>query len=367
MNTSMKTLAVAVLQAAVVGAMPAFGQVGGAMRFNAALAHTTVVIGLAAPRIGYEDRIPEGKVLDAQYAILHALMGYQGHYGDAAAADQALLARMDLKVEALNGPERATLDFKLGEVRHDRNLGVPKTDTKKFISLQQMSDRHRGLIRDHAARLTVLPKGALSSAAPTKPATAASSQQDLTLALIAPLNAIKAARTPVETRDAVARFNAAAAAFDKGYHVTCEDGASPGAALYQAKEIYTAERAAALAMSADQAAAARLLPDAATLATKADLDARFDGQGHKVNTPWGQDGLRSFSKSPSDPSSLTQNAPSARSDREPPAPGKGDGKGGNPGLFGMLGSLFAGLFRTLTRVAAAAFAGASGVVKAVLS
>ena len=50
-----------------------------------------------------------------------------------------------------------------------------------------------------------------------------------------------------------------------------------------------------------------------------------------------------------------------------PAPAGGSKGGPKPGLFGMLGSLLGGLFRTLGRVASALLHGEIGVGKALLS
>lgn len=369
MNIQLKTMAVAFLQAGLVGAMPAFGQAVGPLQFQATLARGTANIGLPGPRIGYEDRIPEGKVLDAQYAILHALMGYQGHYGDSTAADQALLASMDLSITPLNGAERAILDAKLGQIRSERNNGIATAATKKHISLQAMAERHRELIRRHQASLSVQPKGSLSSKAAAAPVSA-ERQRAMTLALLEPINALKAAKTPEEVRAAVDRFNAAADAFGKHYRVGSEEGLNPGAALDREVAIYGLERAESERLGGKKpgaGAGVAGLPDAATLATKADLDARFDGQGRKVAAPWRTDNLAFNPIRPASASVETQNAPAARADSEPPAPKGGKAAKDERGLFGMLGSLFAGLFRTLSRVASAVFSGVVGVAKAVIS
>lgn len=365
--------------AAAIGVTPAQNAAQAAaaqvFRFNESLAKTTAVIGLTGPAIGYEDRVPEGKVLEAQYAILHALMGFSGHYGDSAAAEQQLLRSMDLQVTPLTGADHAILDHELGEVRHDRNGGIPKTDTHRTISLQSMAERHRALIRAHAGAIKALARGTLSSGSgsattptPAGRATPAAptprQQYDRVLDLINPIKDIRAAGTPKQLAEAVARFNAAAAAFGRGYSVTATQ---PGEALRQAVAIYDAERSAAASMGAilpDNAVLA--LPDSSTLASKAQLDARFDGAAGGSTIPGGLGGVRFSPSRGGDGSELTQNAPAWRHGHEPPAP-KDEAGGGGMGLFGFLGLFFKAVLRTAVRVVSAAFNGAVGVTKALFS
>ncbi len=318
----------------------------------------TASIGFRGAALGYEDKVPGGKILVLQYALLHGLTDWSGHAQDRD-ADLALLKEAGITVTPLAPEQRVILEDKLQSVRTKRNFGVPNAgNNRRPMSLQQMAEAHRALIAENAANIKYGAPGTGGDATRMTPAARERLLGELATELAA-LAAVPASDDAGWAK-AVAAVNATAAQFGRKDAVI--DAASPRAAASSAAlAVYERERAAA---AADATAEHRTLtlPQAAELRDK--YGALFDGSaGPRPNLGLPTGPLNTGRRE------MSHNAQGPGSDLPVPSPEKSHG--GGPGLFGMLGGLIGGLlkglFRTAVRVAGAVVHGALGVAKALFS
>ena len=133
------------------------------LSMSATAAPVSMPFEAAAARVG---------VAPAQFAILHALLGWKGGssptYSFYQAKDQSLLDQAGIKVRPLeDATQRVMLEEELGRVRHDRNNGHRNLYNKStFISPETMIARHHGIIVNYADHITVGSVGSDGAKAP---------------------------------------------------------------------------------------------------------------------------------------------------------------------------------------------------------
>jgi hypothetical protein len=335
-----------------------------------------VFAALAAPALaradaGYVLKAQQANVAVAkvQFAILHALLGWKGgsnpSFSYYKAEDLQVLQKAGVSVQELTDQsQRATLEIELGNVRHDYNNGVKNVYNKStHITADKMVQRHKALIDKYADHVT----GWTGTAAgETADATAAYRIEDgKVTALIAPLNAMAQAKTDADFDAALAQFNAVAAGFDNGYQLSRAAGESYDAVRSRGLAIYEKERQFAIALGSKLNNPA--LNDSLE-ALKNKTGVMFDAATASGKLPAGPGSFNS-STDPNDAAArmggagLSADVPKSN----PPKPQAKAGGKEQPGLFGMLGSLLGGLFRTIGRVIKAAVGGLIGVGKAIFS
>ena len=324
----------------------------------------------AGAEAGYETKARQASVgVDkAQYAILHALLGWKGganpSFSYYKAKDLEVMRKAGISVRELSDPnERAALEVELGRIRHDYNNGVKNVYNKStHISAAQMVQRHKALIEKYADRVTGW------TAAPAGPAPAAlagyRAQNDRVTALIDPLNAMAQARTDADFDAALARFNAAAAAFGKGYQLSRAAGESYESVRKRGLAVYETERLAAITLGGSLQDPA-LDQSLEALKNKAGLI--FEAGQNAGKLPAGQGSFESSTDPNAAASRLGSGLTADVKQGAPPRPEAKPGAESKPGFFGMLGTLFGGLLRTIGRVLHAVVKGLIGVGKALFS
>lgn len=297
-----------------------------------------------------------------QFAILHALMGWQGGtnpgYAFYETKDRNLLRSLGIAVEPIGDrAQRAIVETRLAEIRGLRNFGGAKTTAQTEAKREAaMVAQHEALISRYAGHIKYT---ALMPDAKSDPALAASVRQDAAVrGLVRPLQDMAAADSDPAFARAVDRFNAQAGKLGKGYKVFYEVGQPRRPALEAALRVYGAERAEALRM-----ARAANKPGETQVPFTGELEAlwkkeagRFDGAGGgsqpRVDTR--DDGaLSQITFNAAEPrEAVVVNAP--REDRAVTT-GRPGGANKKPGVFGLLGEMLKALGRTLSRVARALF------------
>jgi hypothetical protein len=345
-----------------------------ALLLSAALLPSLSRTAAAAPvSMPYEAAAAGVGIAPAQFAILHALLGWRGgsspDYSFYKSKDEPLLAKSGITVRPLeDATQRALLEEDLQRVRHDRNNGHKNIYNKaSFISPETMVARHRDIIAKYADRITVGTVG--SDMGKSAPLSGAQKRElfDAQAALLARLTpAMKALAESADQASFeknLAAFNDAAAGFvGRRYKLSREAGESFASVVERARNIYSTEAAQLQGLAAESGVStAGLVADLESLKGRG---AFFDGaNGEKI--PVTGPGSFNSTRDPNAAAPAPSNAKPALKGAVPsPDLKKAERK---PGLFGMLGSLLGGLFRTLGRVASALLHGAVEVAKAVLS
>lgn len=316
-------------------------------------------------------------VANLQYAILHALMGWTGGDNPGYAAyksqDVTLLEKAKVAVTPLSSDkDRGDLRRQLDAVRLARNDGRKSVYNKKPISFEQMQERHRLILTGYGSRIKVGTTGTVGSdggsTVSEKDKKAAFDAQAARMAELTPaLKALSTAQNEVQFEDSLKAFNAAAAKFGKGYKIERKEGESYAEVVERARNVYSTETAELqkLAGTIKGASTDGMFADVESLKATGSF---FDGaNGSKVPVVKGaMDGKKDTNQAARVLGGGKDSVAPSTS-KAPPSPNKSEKGGKAPGLFGMLGSLLGGLFRTLSRVATAAFQGAVAVGKALLS
>jgi hypothetical protein len=164
----------AALGLALLVPLSAAAQTASIFHFMVPNGATTASIGFRGAALGYEDKVPAAKILDLQYALLHALGDWSGHPQDKD-RELSLLKSAGITVTPLAPEQRVILEDKLQAIRTKRNFGVPNgANNRRPMSLQQMAESHRALIAENA--------GAIKYGAPGTGGGAASAAQRTTTA-----------------------------------------------------------------------------------------------------------------------------------------------------------------------------------------
>jgi len=308
---------------------------------------------------------------NAQWAILHALLDWQGGtnppFGFYKDKDGPVLRKLGISVQPVIDPTtRAILTDSLVNIRRQYNTGrINHYNRGDHITLQQMRQRHKELIRKFAANISFGASGVASASgrATQSPEAAYREQDERVTELIKTLNDMATAdqhKDDAAFAAAVAQFNLVAAGFHNGYELKRGRGESRQDVRNRGLKIYGDEQKRAVAL-ADQLRGAELT--GAQERAKGQSNAPF-GEGSGSGQV-GAGGAGSFAKS--DPNNLANANLKADVKVDPPAPDLKPGDKQKPGLFGMLGAFLGALFRTIGRVATALFKGLVGVGKALFS
>ena len=340
------------------------------------LVNAALVLSLSLPvsAMPYEAAAAGVGVAPAQFAILHALLGWRGGssptYSFYRAKDEPLLLKSGITVRPIeDATERAMLENELMKVRRDHNNGRRNLYNKSsFITPEKMVERHRGLIEKYADRITVGSASADGKTAALPPGTGNRTRelfaaQDGLMARLTPaMKALADSKNQAAFEANLRAFNDAAAGFGDGSTVTRRAGESFASVVDRARAVYASQSLKLQRLAVDSGSTAAVLAGLESLKGRG---AFFDGaNGEKV--PLVAAGSFGSTRDPN--SAAGSSSGSLTADKvSVPAPAGGSKGGPTPGLFGMLGSLLGGLFRTLGRVASALLHGVIGVGKALLS
>lgn len=366
MNQNKKARATALGLGLAAFGTAAFGQAGAPVfHYSVPVPNGAAQIGLRGAALGYESRVSGAEGLELQYAILHALVGWDGS-ASTMSHDQALLTKAGVQVTPLaDRASRVVLNDKLQEIRTARNFGVPSVhNARKPISLQRMAERHRELIEANSASIKIVAPGAASYSGSAPDGASAEYQLRSLRDQLTALTGTSAG-DDAGWRAGIVSINATLAKLG-GPTI---DASAPRAASVDAILSFYDQKRASVAADAAKSGRTLSLEDATTLRGR--YASFFDGAKGADATPT----VNAHPSGGAGNSSLTVNAPTERKDSgvpgmkagtntEPSHPSHGEHK---PGLFGMLGSLFGALFRTVGRVVGAVVKGVVGVVKAILS
>lgn len=339
--------------------------------------HAALLLSLALPAAAatpYQAAVDAAGTARAQYAILHALVGFRGgsnpSYNVYKAPNEALLNDAHIHVDEVTDPAAAKqLILKMDEIKIARNNGRKDASHRSVISEVEMVRRHGALIAQYADHIKLTSGTPAPGAADTKAERVAlfNKQAQRLGKLLPPLTAMEDATDQAAFEKSLADFNDAAANFPgRHYKIERESGESFAHVFERARNIYSSE-AMHLQGYADETGSPTkgLVADLESLKSRG---AFFDGaNGEKV--PVVKPGSFDSKSNPNEHPLITPDSGKSALKTEVPNPAGATAKKGGekPGLFGMFGSLLGGLFRTLSRVATALFKGAVGVVKAVLS